>query len=122
MPELSLSQIDALLAEFASLGSFSIQLTGGETLVRRDFADILLLVKKHGLMPSITSNLTLLQDEVLEAIADAYPKSVGCSIYSARPELHDAVTCLPGSFQKSIQALRLLRERGVPVIVKTPLM
>ena len=122
LPELSLPQIDALLAEFASLGGFSIQLTGGETLVRRDFADILTLVKKHRLMPSIISNLTLLHDEVLQAIADAYPKSVGCSVYSARPELHDAVTCLPGSFQKSIRALRLLRERGVPVIIKTPLL
>lgn len=122
LPELSLSQIDALLGEFASLGGFSIQLTGGETLVRRDFTDILKLVKKHRLMPSITSNLTLLGDEVLQAIVDAYPKSVGCSIYSARPELHDAVTCLPGSFQKSIRAVRLLRERGVPVVIKTPLM
>jgi radical SAM protein with 4Fe4S-binding SPASM domain len=120
--ELSLPQIDALLGEFASLGGFAIQLTGGETLVRRDFASILALVKKHRLMPSIVSNLTLLQDEVLQAIADAYPKSVGCSIYSARPELHDAVTRLPGSFQRSIRAVRLLRERGVPVIIKTPLL
>ncbi len=122
LPELTLPQIDDLLAEFASLGGFSILLTGGETLVRRDFKDILALVKKHRLMPSIVSNLTLLQDDVIEAIADAHPKSVGCSIYSARPELHDAVTCLPGSFEKSVRALRILREHGVPVILKTPLL
>ena len=51
----------------------------------------------------------------------ACPRSVGCSIYSARPELHDALTRLPGSLEKSLRSIRLLRDAGVPVIIKTAL-
>jgi len=73
-------------------------------------------------LPSITTNLTLLDDSLLEAIAQAAPYSVGCSVYSARPELHDAITRVKGSLAKTMAAVAKLRERGIPVILKTPLM
>lgn len=122
LPELSLEQIDALLGEFVALGGFQVLLTGGEVGVRRDFADILALVKRHRLVVSINSNLTRMTDRLLADIIDLHPKSVSCSIYSARPELHDAITRLPGSFAKSIAAVKSLRTGGVPVSLKAPLM
>jgi MoaA/NifB/PqqE/SkfB family radical SAM enzyme len=44
------------------------------------------------------------------------------SIYSARPEVHDAVTRIPGSHARSLSALRLLRDRGVVILLKSPVM
>ena len=74
------------------------------------------------LVTSITTNLTLLNDDILSAIVELAPRSVGCSIYAARPELHDAVTLVKGSFERSVRAIRLLRAAGIPVITKSPLM
>jgi radical SAM protein with 4Fe4S-binding SPASM domain len=122
LPELSLHQIDALLEEFVALGGLQIQLTGGEALFRKDFIRILGLAKKHCLVTSITTNLTLLNNDILTAIVDISPRSVGCSIYAARPELHDAITLVKGSFEKSVRSIRLLRAAGIPVIIKSPLM
>jgi MoaA/NifB/PqqE/SkfB family radical SAM enzyme len=119
---LTLPQLDALLAEFHELGGFSLLLTGGELLTRPDIAEIFALAKNHGFITSLVSNLTLLDDSTLQAIVDLCPRSVGCSIYSARPELHDAITALPGSFEKSLRSIRRLREAGVPVLFKTPLL
>ena len=122
LPELSLQQIDKLMGEFANMGGLQIQLTGGEAFSRKDIVSILALTKKHGLVTSITTNLTLLNDEILNAIVAISPRSVGCSIYAARPELHDAITLVQGSFAKSVRAIRSLRAVGVPVITKSPLM
>jgi radical SAM protein with 4Fe4S-binding SPASM domain len=120
--ELSFDQIDALMGEFVSLGGLQIQLTGGEAFSRKDIVGILGLAKKHGLVTSITTNLTLLDDDILNAIVELSPRSVGCSIYAARPELHDAITLVKGSFEKSVRAIRSLREAGIPMITKSPLM
>ena len=122
LPELSLQQIDTLMDEFVGMGGLQIQLTGGEALFRKDFIGILSLAKKHCLVTSITTNLTLLNDDILSAIVELCPRSVGCSIYAARPELHDAITLVKGSFEKSVRAIRLLRAAGIPVIAKSPLM
>ena len=122
VPELSLQQIDALMGEFAGMGGLQIHLTGGEALSRQDFIGILGLAKKHCLVTSITTNLTLLNDDILNAIVDLSPRSVGCSIYAARPALHDAITLFRGSLEKSVRSIRSLRGAGIPVIIKSPLM
>ena len=122
IPNLTLAQIDGLFGEFRDLGGLNILLTGGELLTRPDILEIFALTKKHRLLPSLISNLTLLNDETLAALAELNPKSVGCSIYSTRPELHDAITQVPGSLQKSLDAIKRLRAAGLPVIIKTPLM
>jgi AdoMet-dependent heme synthase len=120
--ELSLDQIDRLFGEFDALGGFSLGLTGGEVGVRKDFADILDLARKYGFLTGILSNLTRFSDAMLARIIEHRPKSVSCSLYSADPALHDGVTRLEGSFQRSLRAIETLREGGVTVAIKTPLM
>ena len=122
LPELTLPQIDELLDELQGLGGFSLQLTGGEVFVRKDIRELLRSLRRRRLLLSITSNLTLLDDEGADLVSDLHPKSVGCSIYSARADLHDSITRHPGSFEKSLAGIRKLRDRGVPVAIKTPLM
>lgn len=122
LSELSTKQIESLLGEFRSLGGLLLQLTGGELFVRPDILDILSIAKAHGLVTTITSNLTLLNDDILRAVADLHPRSVGCSIYGANAELHDSVTRITGSFEKSVRSIQALRSAGVPVIIKSPLL
>jgi radical SAM protein with 4Fe4S-binding SPASM domain len=120
--ELSALQIDHLLGEFSNMGGLLLQLTGGELLIRKDIVEILDISKTHGFVTSITSNLTLLNDSILKAIVEVQPRSVGCSIYAATAEMHDAVTTIKGSFERSVRSIRLLRSAGIPVIIKSPLL
>jgi radical SAM protein with 4Fe4S-binding SPASM domain len=119
---LSVSQIEHLLLEFRDMGGFAVLITGGEPLMRKDFNEILDVVTRMGFVVSLNSNLTLMDDTHLEAIAKAHPKSVGCSIYSADPSKHDAITQIKGSHGRSIDSIRRLRSRGIPVVIKAPLM
>lgn len=122
LKELSIDQIDKLLQEFVELGGFQLLLTGGEVGIRKDFGEILGLAKKYSLLTSINSNLTCLSDGIIEQLIDLHPRAVFCSIYSAKAALHDSVTCLSGSFERSIATIQRLVDGGVPVAIKTPLM
>jgi radical SAM protein with 4Fe4S-binding SPASM domain len=48
--------------------------------------------------------------------------SIQVSIYSHRPEVHDAITKVPGSLKRSLDAIRFLKARGLKVIVADVLM
>ena len=120
--QLSLAQLELLLTEFKRLGGLSVLITGGEPLIRKDIIEIFDLIKGLGLIVSINSNLTLLNDRLIDAISNLYPRAVSCSIYSANPTLHDSITQMNGSFNKSIESIRWLKNRHIPVVIKTPLM
>jgi radical SAM protein with 4Fe4S-binding SPASM domain len=120
--ELTADEIEKLLDEFEALGGFQILLTGGEVFLRRDIKRILRDVRRRRLLVGVNSNLTLADNESLDLLAELRPKSVGCSIYSADAATHDSVTRVPGSFTRSMNAIRMLRERRVPVVMKSPLL
>lgn len=120
--QLSFAQIEALLTEFKALGGFSVLVTGGEPFIRNDIIEVFELIKSLGLVASLNSNLTLLNNHLLDAISNLYPRAVGCSIYSANPILHDSITRMQGSFNQSIEAIKQLKDRNIPVVIKSPLM
>ena len=120
--ELSTTDLITLLDEFEALGGLQLQLTGGELFIRKETRDLLRHLQQRQLVVSLISNLTLLDDELLDLIESIHPRSVGCSIYSADPTIHDAVTGVLGSHAKSMTSIRALRQRGIPVVLKTPLM
>jgi radical SAM protein with 4Fe4S-binding SPASM domain len=48
--------------------------------------------------------------------------TIQISVYSHRPEVHDAITKLPHSFERTIKAIRFLREQGLRVTIANVLM
>lgn len=122
LPEMSTEVVLRLLQEFRDLGGFRLQLTGGEALLRKDILTILEAAKGHGFLVDLISNLTLMTPEILKALIDLAPREVGCSVYSADPGTHDRITQQPGSFMRTLAAVRDLRAEGIPVLLKSPLM
>jgi radical SAM protein with 4Fe4S-binding SPASM domain len=49
-------------------------------------------------------------------------ESIQISIYSHRPEVHDAITLVPGSLKRSLDAIRFLKSQGLKVIIANVLM
>jgi radical SAM protein with 4Fe4S-binding SPASM domain len=104
------------------MGGMSLLITGGEVFARKDIKAILRNLRHRNIVVNVISNLTMADEECLDLLADLMPRSVGCSIYSADPVIHDGVTRISGSWGRSVAAIRALKERGVPVIMKAPLM
>jgi len=111
-----------VLDQLADLGALYLTLSGGEPLVRQDFFTIATAARARYLALRIFSNGLAITPAVADRIADLVPLAVEVSLYGADPATHDAITRRTGSWQKTRRALTLLRARGVPVVIKTPLM
>ncbi|PYM05375.1 MAG: hypothetical protein DMD82_11280 [Candidatus Rokuibacteriota bacterium] len=120
--ELGLDEIGRALDQLAEAGTFFLTLTGGEVFMRRDFLEILAHARALHFSVTIFTTGTLLTPEPAARVAALHPLSVEVSIYSARPEIHDRVTRIPGSHARSLRALRLLGDHGVVILIKSPLM
>ncbi len=120
--ELSLEEIRPVFDQLAEAGCLFLTLSGGEVFMRRDFLQIVAHARSRGFSVTVFTTGTLLTPETATELADLHPLSVEVSIYSARPEVHDRVTRIPGSHARSLRALRMLRERGVVILIKSPLM
>lgn len=116
--ELSLDEIDRIASEAASLGAFWCLLSGGEPLLREDFADVYLLLKKKGLLVSIFSNATLVRPEHVRLFQAYPPRDVEVSVYGATRETYEMVTRTPGSFGAFLEGLDLLLKSGIKVRLK----
>lgn len=116
--ELSLEEIKDVADQAASLGTVWCLLTGGEPLLREDFADVYLHLKKKGLLVSVFTNAVLVSDEHIRLFRKYPPKNIEVSVYGVTRETYEKVTRKPGSFEAFSRGLGLLLENGIRVRLK----
>lgn len=120
--ELSADQFKDILDQLADAGTLFITFSGGEVFLRNDFFKMATYARKKHFAIRIFTNGTLIDEKVVDKIKDLNPLSVEISIYGPNSKLHDGITNVPGSFDMSVKAIRLLKEKGIEVVIKTPLM
>jgi radical SAM protein with 4Fe4S-binding SPASM domain len=120
--EMSTAEIKDVLDQMAGAGVFFLTLSGGEILMRRDFFEILEHARARTFCIKLKTNGVLIRRKEAERIRALGVESVQISVYSHRPEVHDAITKMPGSFRQSIEAARLLRSVGLHVTFANVLM
>jgi len=116
--ELTLDEILALGHEAADLGAVWCVLTGGEPLLRDDFAEVFLGLKRLGLLVSVFTNACLVTPEHVALFRRHPPRDIEVSVYGATRETYEAVTRRPGSYDAFVRGLDLLLGSGVPVRLK----
>ena len=120
--EMTTPEIFETLRKVSEFGVLYLTLTGGEALCHKDFFKIAEETRRLGMALRIYSNGYLMADPaVVDRIAALKPFEVEISIHGAKPETHDALTRIKGSFAKTLQGIRNLRERGIKVQLKTPI-
>ena len=120
--EMSTAEITGLLDQMAEAGVFYLTLSGGEIMMRRDFFQILEHARARTFSVKLKTNAVMIRQAEAERIRALGVESVQVSIYSHRPEVHDAITKLPGSLQRSLAGMRLLKAQGLKIIVADVLM
>ena len=103
----------------APLETTIIVVTGGEPTVRPELAELLDYIRLRGCINNIQTNGVKLGDvEYFKAIAP-YIDSVFVPVHSANPIIHDSITRLPGSWEKTIAGIRNLVDAGIYVNTNT---
>jgi AdoMet-dependent heme synthase len=120
--ELNTRQVLESLKKIADFGVLFLTLSGGEPLCRKDFFEIAREAQRLHFAIRIYTNAFLIDEAMAERLKqEVHPFELEISLHGARPETHEALTRVPGSFNKLVAAVRALRKRDMKVLLKTPI-
>ncbi|HOX36196.1 MAG TPA: radical SAM protein [Methanoregulaceae archaeon] len=112
-----------LLRQAAALGCMTVRFTGGEPLLRPDFAELYLAARRLGMKVILFTNGRLITPDLAALLARVPPgEVVEVTVYGMHPESYDAVAGVKGSFQEFRRGVGLLLEQNVRFIVKGALL
>jgi radical SAM protein with 4Fe4S-binding SPASM domain len=117
--ELTYEEHVRLLDELVDLGCLWLLYTGGEIFARKDFLDIYTEAKKRGFLITLFTNGTMITPRVADHLAKYRPFNIEITLYGATRETYEALTRIPGSFDRCMRGIALLLERGLPLKLKT---
>lgn len=112
----------AVLDQLGDMGVLTLTLSGGEPMLHPEFLQFLKAAKKKDFYVVVLSNLTLLTDEIVAALKEGAVSAVQVSLYSMIPGHHDAITTIPGSFEKTKASILKLIENDIPLQISCPTM
>ncbi|HEY4580731.1 MAG TPA: radical SAM protein [Candidatus Acidoferrales bacterium] len=120
--EMTTLEFKHLFDELAEAGVFFLTMSGGEILMRKDFFEILEYARALKFCVKLKTNAVLIRERQADRMRSLGVHSVQISIYSHRPEVHDAITKIPGSLKRSVEAIRFLKAQGLKVTIANVLM
>ncbi|MGD1091096.1 MAG: TIGR04053 family radical SAM/SPASM domain-containing protein [Bryobacteraceae bacterium] len=120
--ELNFDESVVFLRQITQFGAPSPQLilTGGDPLARADLFELIDEARKLEIPVSITPAATpALTREVLVRLKDHGVEGLGLSLDGSNAERHDSIRGVPGTFDRTMQAIRWAQELAMPVQVNT---
>jgi len=110
--ELSTHEARALIDDLSGMGVPVLLLSGGEPLLRGDLYDLITYARQRGLRPSLSTNGTLIDEEVARRLSEVGAAYAGVSL-DGLEETHDRFRGEPGAFPRSLTGLRNARDAGL---------
>jgi len=120
--ELSFEEIMEIADEAVSLGALWCLITGGEPLIRDDFPQIYLALKRKGLLVSVFTNATLIDIEHIQLFKKFPPRDIEVTVYGITETTYERVTRKPGSFSNFNRGLNLLTKSDLKVRLKSTIL
>ncbi len=115
--ELTTSEAVTFIHDLAEMRVPVLLFSGGEPIIRQDIYELGKLAGELGLRPVISSNGTLITDEIAKKIVAADFKYVGVSIDGA-PATHDDFRNHKGAFQAAIEGIKACQNQGLKTGVR----
>jgi radical SAM protein with 4Fe4S-binding SPASM domain len=108
-----------MLDELVEMGCFWLLYTGGEIFARKDFLEIYTYAKQKGFLITLFTNGTLINERIADYLLEFPPFAIEITLYGRTKETYEALTQIPGSYERCLRGIKLLRERGLPLKLKT---
>ena len=96
-------------------GLLYLLLTGGEPFLHPQFREIMEGLHRMGLIISVNSNGTLIDEETICWLKKVPPVRINITLYGASNETYGRLCGNPNGFTQATRAIRLLTEAGITV-------
>ncbi|NGZ94760.1 MAG: hypothetical protein CV089_01275 [Nitrospira sp. WS110] len=120
--ELSTAEILRIMDELAKAGTLELCLTGGEPLARPDFFNLYEYAISCGFLVTVFSNGTLITEAHADRFAALRPHRIEISLHGVTRETFERITMAQGSYDRCLEAIRLLLDRQIPLVLKSTAM
>lgn len=114
--ELSTEEVKRTVDEARRMGCRNWSISGGEPMLRPDFAELFDYITTRSISYSINTNGTRITPEIAQLLRRQGTKMV--ALYGATAKVHDHVTRNPGSFSRTMEGFARLKEAGASFIVQ----
>jgi pyrroloquinoline quinone biosynthesis protein E len=118
--ELTTAEWQRVLTEAAQLGALQLHLSGGEPLRRRDIVELVRTGNELGMYSNLVTSALGLSPARAEQLREAGLDHVQISIQADEPILSDRLAGTP-SYQRKLDAARMVKELGWPLTVNVVL-
>ncbi len=113
----SISEWLTIAEDMAKAGTLFVLLTGGEPLLYPEFRTLYLRLLELGMIVTINTNGTLIDEEWADFFAKHKPRRINITLYGASNKTYEKLCHFPDGFDKATTGIRFLIERNVDVKV-----
>jgi radical SAM protein with 4Fe4S-binding SPASM domain len=74
---------------------------------------------KKGFLITLFTNGTIINEQIADYLAEWPPFAIEITLYGRTRETYEALTAIPGSYDRCLRGIKLLKEKGLPLKLKT---
>ncbi len=120
--EMTTREVKNVLDQLADAGALFLTFSGGEIFLRQDLFELIRYARGLNFDVSLKTNALLIDQSRARKLRELDIRKIQISIYSADAAIHDAITKVPGSLERSLRAIQFLLAEGLQVKLACPLM
>ncbi len=119
-PELETNSWKIVLSKLWGIGIPHVVFTGGEATLREDLVELVEYAENTGFVTGLLTNgRRLAKNSLMKRLADAGLDHIQITIESHLKDIHEKMTCCPGSFEETLEGIRAAVESPVYTITNT---
>lgn len=111
----SLDEWISLAKQMKDAGTLFLLLTGGEPLLFPQFKELYCALKDMGMILTLNTNGTLINEEWAEFFAKNKPRRINITLYGSKNETYENLCHMKDGFDKTIRGIELLKKYEIDV-------
>jgi MoaA/NifB/PqqE/SkfB family radical SAM enzyme len=111
-----------IIDQLVDAGSLFLLITGGEPLLHPEFKDIYLHAKKRGMLVTVFTNGSLVDDALIQVFVKYPPRTVEISLYGMSDGTCRETVGTEFFRETSLESVRALQRAGIRLALKTVVM